>query len=72
MTLGHPFPSEQGSLLDGGVAAYPEAAAQTGDGDVDALLIPLAGIADTPVQDQSAVYETLHDGLLSELNTDHG
>ncbi|WP_028278526.1 hypothetical protein [Arthrobacter sp. H5] len=72
MTEGHPFPSEQGSLLDDGVPAYPAAAAQTGDGDVDTLLLPLAGMSDIPVQDQTAAYETLHDGLLSELNTDHG
>lgn len=67
-----PFPSEQGSLLEGPPPEFPDSLDSTEDAGVDALMAVLIKIPDLVEAEQPAAYERLHDELLAELNTEHG
>ncbi|GAB3539663.1 hypothetical protein GCM10027403_28170 [Arthrobacter tecti] len=65
-----PFPSEQGSLLEGTPPTFPTSVPATNDAAVNELMAGLADIADLDQTAQPAAYERLHDDLLAELNSD--
>lgn len=46
--------------------ARPEAP-DTGDARVDAVLVPLAALADAPIAEHPAVYDDVHRGLQDAL-----
>ncbi|WP_394941288.1 hypothetical protein [Psychromicrobium sp. YIM B11713] len=62
-------PSGQSSLLDAEPASWPEAVAATGDSAVDQLLSSLAELPTSPVAEHPAIYQQLHDELLTELES---
>ena len=53
-------------------SSWPETPEATGHSAVDALLDVLPGLAGTPVSGHGAVYAALHEGLLTELNSESG
>ena len=66
-----PSSSEQASIPDSSPSGFPEVS-PTGDASVDDVLNNLNSMTDLDEAAQLAAYERLHDGLLAELNTEHG
>lgn len=65
------FPSAEDELPDGGAPDFP-VISPTGDASVDEVLETLSTVPHVDAAEQHAVYERIHDGLLAELNTEHG